>query len=118
MPSSLVSFVEQNHMPIFEISVQTRQGLDALENAMVQASQRMNRQFENVTLITSQRHILQLSSASQAIERALASLEAFMPAECIAADLHEAADALAQITGTIASEDVINEIFSHFCIGK
>lgn len=118
IPSELAVFIEQNHLPIFEISVQTRQGLDELENALVQASQRMNSQFENVTLITSQRHIMQLSSASQAIERSLASLEAGMPAECIAADLHEAADALAQITGTIASEDVINEIFSHFCVGK
>ena len=61
---------------------------------------------------------MQLNLASQAIERSLSSLEANMPAECIAADLHEAAQNLALITGDLASEDILNEIFSHFCIGK
>ena len=118
LPKQLNAFVQAHSLKIYALSVLTRQGLQELENALVQASQAIAQQFENVTLITSQRHITQLSQASASISRAIESLDLGLPAECIAADLHEAADALAQITGTIASEDVINEIFSHFCIGK
>lgn len=118
LPERIQSLVEQYQIPIQDVSVITREGMHALEAEMVKMAKSFTQGNEDVTLITSQRHISQIRIAESAISRALESLDMMMPAECIAADLHEAADALALITGAIASEDVINEIFANFCIGK
>lgn len=118
LPERIQSLVEQYQIPIQDVSVITREGMHALEAEMVKMAKSFTQGSEDVTLITSQRHISQIRIAESAISRALESLDMMMPAECIAADLHEAADALALITGAIASEDVINEIFANFCIGK
>ena len=53
-----------------------------------------------------------------AMKRVVQAVEQNMPAECVAEDLREASDALGEITGTIASDDILNQIFSTFCIGK
>lgn len=118
IPAPLNAFLREYGLHLYEVSVITRDGMAEFEEKLLRIAEDVDNQFENVTLITSQRHITHLNEASSAVTRALSSLEAGFPAECIASDLHEAADALALITGSIASEDVINEIFSHFCIGK
>lgn len=118
IPQKLAHFIDNLHIPLFDISIVTRQGLKELEEAMIQQAKHIENHFENVALMTSQRHISHLCDAETALTRALKALDADLPAECIASDLHEAANDLALITGAIASEDVINEIFSHFCIGK
>ncbi len=100
------------------ISILSGDGMAELENTLVRISDEMEAARENVTLLTSQRHITKLDQSREAIERALSAVHAGLPAECVAEDLHEAADALSEITGTIASDDVLNQIFSTFCIGK
>ncbi|MBQ1927420.1 MAG: tRNA uridine-5-carboxymethylaminomethyl(34) synthesis GTPase MnmE [Proteobacteria bacterium] len=120
IPAPLKDFLASLHLEMRDISTVAAPstGLDAFENDLVQAAKRMAAQVENVTLITSQRHISHIDLADAAIRRALDALDSGLPAECIAADLHEAAQNLALITGELASEDILNEIFSHFCIGK
>lgn len=105
-------------LPIIGISSRSGQGIDALENWLCDRARKRRESSENVALITSQRHMACLDEADDALLRAAQALDARLPAECIAADLHGAARALAQITGAIASEDIVNEIFAHFCIGK
>lgn len=114
----LAKFIQENQLLIYDISTISRAGIDALERELLRMARDFSRRFENVTLITSQRHISHLDDARKALERSTQALDNGMPAECIASDLHEAAQSLALITGEFASEDVINEIFSHFCIGK
>lgn len=119
LPGPLGDFLNEFGLSLRDIStVASNTGLDDFENALVCAARRIASQVENVTLITSQRHITHIDHADQAIHRALSALDSGLPAECIASDLHEAAQNLAQITGQVASEDILNEIFSHFCIGK
>ncbi len=118
MSKNIASFLRDNAIPLIDISVLSRIGMNPLEEKLAEMARVFNETHENVTLITSQRHIVQLNQAETAIKRALSALDNMLPAECIAADLHEAAQSLALITGEFASEDIINEIFSHFCIGK
>lgn len=120
IPAPLKDFLASLRLEMRDISTVAAPstGLDDFENDLVQAAKRMAAQVENVTLITSQRHISHIDLADAAIRRALDALDSGLPAECIAADLHEAAQNLALITGELASEDILNEIFSHFCIGK
>ena len=117
-PNSLTDFLNAHQLSPIEVSVKSRDGLDRLENALVQKADNISSAFENVTLMTSQRHIALLNAAAQSLERARQALDDGMPAEFIAADLHDAAQSLDTITGAYASEDIINEIFSHFCVGK
>ena len=117
-PEALSAFLNAHQLTPIEVSVKSRDGLDRLENALIQKADSFSAAFENVTLMTSQRHIALLNAAAQSLERARQALDNGMPAEFIAADLHDAAQSLDTITGAYASEDIINEIFSHFCVGK
>jgi len=65
--------------------------------------------------VTEVRHKQELETASQALNRALSSLKD--PTLC-ATDLRDAADALGRITGEAIGEEILDRIFSQFCIGK
>ena len=59
-----------------------------------------------------------LQRAAEACRRGVLALAQDMPLELAAADLRDAIDALAEVTGEIAPDDVLAAIFSRFCIGK
>lgn len=59
-----------------------------------------------------------LKRAQRAIETYQEGVLNGMPSECIAIDLREAIDALGEIVGEITNEDVLDRIFSEFCVGK
>ena len=46
------------------------------------------------------------------------TIEIGLPMDLIAVDLKEALDALGEVTGEISSEDVLDHIYSNFCVGK
>ena len=68
--------------------------------------------------ITNLRHLDALQRAQDHVTAALSSADAQMPATFIAVDLHSALNILGEITGETASEDLLDEIFRNFCIGK
>ena len=70
------------------------------------------------TLVTNARHKQLLGNAASALDSALAALEAQAPVDCISGDLMAACSSLGEITGESVSEEIVNEIFSKFCIGK
>jgi tRNA modification GTPase len=59
-----------------------------------------------------------LRRAKEALERFLGELEAGSPAEILSVGIREALDALGEVTGRSAAEDILDEIFSNYCIGK
>lgn len=59
-----------------------------------------------------------VSRAREALARAREAARNGLPEECVAADLRDARQALAELTGEIAPEEVLDRIFSSFCIGK
>jgi tRNA modification GTPase len=69
-------------------------------------------------MITNVRHQEILLRCRDYLAKALESIESGTPPECVAVDLRGAADALGEITGAITSDEVLNRIFSQFCIGK
>jgi tRNA modification GTPase len=73
---------------------------------------------EDEVNVASERQKLLLDRAVAALDSALAGLERGMPLDALALDLREAADALGEITGEIASEEVLEAVFSRFCLGK
>ncbi len=71
-----------------------------------------------VPLITSARHHTALSGAAKALIRAVDAINNGQEAEFVACELREALSALADITGATANDELLEDIFSRFCIGK
>lgn len=103
---------------ILPISTKTGEGLDELKTAIT--SRFLTGSFEAYegVVITNVRHRAALEQATTAIMQALSSIEGGGQAELLAVDLHDAADALGEIIGTLTSDDVLEHIFAQFCIGK
>jgi tRNA modification GTPase len=68
--------------------------------------------------VTNRRHWEELKKASASIESAIEASEIGSTNEFLAFDVREAAESLAEITGEITSEELLDHIFSRFCIGK
>ena len=73
---------------------------------------------ENQTIITSERHKILLDKASFALKKAQESYKANMPLDCISYDIWECGKFLGEITGESIEDDVMETIFSKFCLGK
>ncbi len=117
--SELCRRVDQG-IPIVRISARTREGLGDLE-AMI---------FESVVgeggpatdregvVVSSARHEEALRRACEAINDALSGLRGQMPVDLVSIDLRECLEALGAITGEAAGADLLDRIFSKFCVGK
>lgn len=97
------------------VSAHTRQGLEGLVSA-IEDRVRADLSGSEHAALTNQRHIAHVTTALNALQRAIAQLPGCP--EMAAEDLRVASFALAQLTGTIGVEEVLGVIFSRFCIGK
>ncbi len=73
---------------------------------------------DNSVTVTNQRHKLALLDAVKSLNLALHSLEGNMSGEVTAVDIRGAVDSLGLIVGKVTTDDILNNIFSKFCIGK
>ena len=99
------------------ISAGEGQGLETLCDALKKAST-SDFDPEKELLLTNARHYGDLLKAGEALRRALGQMQAGSSADFIAMDIREATAALSSLTGAITTPDLLNSIFSHFCIGK
>jgi tRNA modification GTPase len=106
-----------NKETVIEVSALTGAGLHELEKLMVSTLEADPLPVESVA-VTSQRQFLALQEAHVSLEKALEAHGAGLSNEFISLDVREAAGKLAEITGEITSDDVLNGIFDRFCIGK
>lgn len=99
------------------VSVVTPGGLDALQEAILD---RFNLPPEELTspLITNARHLAALKRCINSLQSALVALRKDAGFEFIAFDLIAASKALEEILGVVTTDDLLNQIFSDFCIGK
>lgn len=74
--------------------------------------------IQDITLLTSERHQALLSGILAAIERTENGLRNGLPTDLVAEDIRMALHNLGELTGTVSSEDILNNIFGKFCIGK
>lgn len=108
----------KNPPACFRISAKTGEGISLLTEEIKKVIiGDMDTPLEAV-MIASERHRQALLSALEAARDAASGLTAGYNPELAAVDVKKCAENLALITGRIASEDVLNDIFSKFCIGK
>ena len=99
-----------------QISAQSGQHIDKLKEMIVQDSGLES--LPQTILLTNQRHHHHLYQAQQHLQQIEAGLRSDVSSEFIAIDLKAAAQELGNITGEITHQDVLDHIFSKFCIGK
>ena len=102
------------------VSAKTGQGIDALSRLLVARTvgQDGSGYTERSSLVASARHRDNLQRADAALARAHDAATAGAGGELVAADLRAAVAHLEELIGIVASDDVLNRIFAHFCIGK
>ena len=75
--------------------------------------------FENSeNILTNERHKALVDAALVHLDKAKESYESGMPLDCISSDIWLCAEKLGEITGKSVSEEIVNDIFSRFCVGK
>lgn len=72
----------------------------------------------DTAIVANIRHKTALEEALAALEKAAASISCSEPAECAAISLKQSQDALSKITGEVTDDDILDRVFSKFCIGK
>jgi tRNA modification GTPase len=102
---------------VFVVSAKSGAGFDALERRLAQVV-RQRLEADEVPLVTRARHRELVEEALAAVERGLEGARIGIGAELVSEDLRLAARALGRITGSIDAEDLLDRIFSQFCVGK
>lgn len=100
------------------MSAKTGQGLEELRDAIVDLTVRKGIEGSGGVMITNLRHKVAIDNAISALRRASMDLKDSQPQEIVAISLREALDHLGEIVGAVTTEDILNRIFSEFCIGK
>ena len=118
-PVPFLQFAEGQHSPAAAISLSslTGEGLGQLE-AAVAALFPAGDPRESGSLLTDQRQEEAARRAKDAIQRADEALAAGMTPDVILTDVEDALDALGELTGRTAKEEIVSRIFSRFCVGK
>ena len=103
---------------IIEFSTIEEKGLDELYNTIENMFKLNQIDSDNSEIITNERQKQHILKAIEAEEKAMESAKANMPSDITAIAIKQILEELAEITGQSASEDIINEIFKKFCLGK
>ena len=101
-----------------EISALEKTGIEELYNSMVELFRINEINPENTSIITNVRHKEAICSAQNSIKKVEKTIKENIPIDITAIYFKEAIEELNKITGESVTEDIINEIFSKFCLGK
>jgi tRNA modification GTPase len=96
----------------------TGEGLPELEDAIADLVLAGKVVHSESVLVTNTRHQEALRRTAEHLRASILSLEQDLPLDFVSIDLRAAYNALGEVTGEIASEDLLDKIFSQFCIGK
>ena len=100
------------------VSAVTGEGIDALAHALLDAAGLREPTVSEAAVVTRARHRAALDRGAIALARAAEAARTELPHEIVAGELQLALEALGDIVGATTSEDILDRIFSSFCIGK
>lgn len=111
-------YVDLSSVDEILISAKTGQGIDTLRHLLCTLAA-VDSDSSSGVIVSNLRHLSALNTALADIERVLDGLASGLPSDLISQDLRSCLYALGEITGgEIQTDEVLGNIFSHFCIGK
>ena len=103
---------------ILNLSAKEKEGLEGLEKQIEKMFFNGKIEFNDQIYVTNARHKKALEDAENSLDYVIKSIDDQMPEDFWSIDLMGAIDALGRITGESLGEDLVNEIFAKFCMGK
>ncbi|GIM45894.1 tRNA modification GTPase MnmE [Collibacillus ludicampi] len=104
--------------PIIEMSLKEGRGIDALEDEVERLFFAGALEGKEGTYVSNARHISLLEKAKRQLEEALSSARMGLTLDLVAVDLRNAWETLGEVIGQAVGEDLLDQIFSQFCLGK
>ena len=114
----LTGGADKNEIPVISISTKEEKGIEKLEKKLKNMFLNGIISFNDQICISNVRQKNALTDALESMRKVVESINAGMPEDFYSIDLMDAYEALGSITGESVGEDLINEIFSKFCMGK
>jgi tRNA modification GTPase len=109
---------ERTGCTVLSLSARTGAGLEELKKSIRSHLSQTSLESTHGVIVTNVRHRFALEHAAASVREALDSTRRAIEPEFVAVDLRGAADALGEITGAITTDDILDRVFSEFCIGK
>ena len=103
--------------PVVAISAKCDEDIESLRNLIVENATLPDVDSDAV-IVTNARHYQALTRARDAISRAISGLDSGLSGDLLGQDIRECLHWLGEITGEITTDNILGEIFAHFCIGK
>ena len=101
------------------LSVREKDGIKEIEKALMEkASLGIDNMNRDMVIVTNGRHLESLKNAEKSLKEAIKGINSKEPLELIEIDVREAYEQLGFITGDSVQDDVIEEVFKRFCLGK
>ncbi len=110
--------LEELNKPIIDISALNKDGINELYEEITKLFKLNEININNEVIITNIRHLDLIRRAKENVENAINTINSNMPIDIISINIKDIIDCLNSITGESTSEDIINDIFSKFCLGK
>lgn len=114
----IIKNLKENNVKIIETAIIEEKGLEDLENEIKNMFFENKIKIEEDVIVTNSRQKALLNEAKKDIIEGLNSLEGGLPIDYIEVDIKRCWESLGKVTGNSIGEDVIDEIFKNFCIGK
>jgi tRNA modification GTPase len=114
-PENLVKSIESKDFIL--ISAASKTNLDTLKGAIL-STFNIREVKQGDVLVTNLRHYQKLTETQEALNRVVAGLDSEITGDFLAMDIRQALHFLGEITGEITSDDLLENIFANFCIGK
>src|SRR5690606_37504493 len=109
--------LEQDDQSLIFLSAREKTGMDELQDHILQKINLHQVNTEEV-LVSNIRHLDALQKTSQSLESVLNQIDSPVSSDFLAADIKLALHYLGEITGQVTTDDLLENIFSKFCIGK
>lgn len=107
----------ETHFPLFKISARDGNGISELENFLMKSYGAENI-GEGSVIISNMRHYELLKRSGESIARCENGIRLGLTSDLLAQELRETSYYIGSITGDISTDEVLGNIFAHFCIGK
>lgn len=104
--------------PLIKFSTKTKQGLTDLTSTIEQMFINKELDFNNEIFISNERQLSSIKRASDSLHSVFSSIDKNMPEDLLTIDLNDAYSYFSRVLGIDISDDLVDEIFSKFCMGK
>ena len=111
------STLNNNAADVIYLSAKTGAGVDELQKVL-QSRFDAQSAYRGDVVVSSQRHYEALRESAESLQAALSALRSGLPTDLLSEDIRQVLYHLGTISGEITSEDILQNIFSRFCIGK